>query len=989
MSFTLIEERFIHEIDSTARLYRHDATGARLLSLSNKDENKAFGIGFRTPPSRSDGVAHILEHSVLCGSKKYPVKEPFVELMKGSLNTFLNAFTYPDKTVYPVASTNKKDFYNLADVYMDAVFNPLISEDSFRQEGWHYEVDPETGDLSYKGVVFNEMKGAYSDPDDLHDDLCRRSLFPDSPYGLDSGGDPRVIPQLSYAEFKAFHKTYYHPSNAFIYFYGDDELEERLAFLERWLAGYSALEVESLPALQPAFDAPVYKSAFYEGKEPKAWTAVNWALGEHGDHKTSLGLAILSHILTATPASPLRKALIDSGLGEDLAGFGLEESLRTIAWSVGLKGVHPDKVAEVEALVLKELSRLAQQGIDRNSVEASLNTVEFAMREKNTGRFPRGLAIYLEALNDWLYDLNPLDALAFEKNFEAIKHEALSGSGYFERLIQTWFLNNPHRSTVTILPDPEEAARQEAEEKASLAKVRADLSEAELKLIETSARRLKELQEKPDSPEALATIPMLALKDLPKESTRLPAREENLGAIPLLYHDLPTSSILYLDLAFTLENLPERLIPYLGLLGRVLLEMGTQDLDYVALSQELGKHTGGVRANSLLTTAWKTKKAIAYFMIRAKAMADKTPKLLELLSSILLGARLDNKERFKQIVLEEKAQSEASFIPAGHAMIGQRLLSHLSESERKSELINGLEQLYFLRELALRIESDWPSVLSELRETRDAVIQASGCIFNVTLDKDDFTKLKPELKTFAAKIPGGASGDDTGNAPARGTQSSAALTGAGQIASASGSGDQGAGQPALRYEYLTAPSQVNYVGMAFPTHAEASGAFLVAKKYLDTAYLWEKVRVQGGAYGGFSTYDLNSGNFMLLSYRDPNLQETFQIFDTVAGYLEGIEISHEELERAIIGTIGGGDAYLLPDMKGYVSLVYYLTGYRHEDRQRMRDQILAASAADFRAFGKAIAEARSRAVSGALGAAQKIEALPEPYREGAEIRVVL
>jgi Zn-dependent M16 (insulinase) family peptidase len=975
MSFTLIEERFIHEIDSTARLYRHDATGARLLSLSNKDENKAFGIGFRTPPSRSDGVAHILEHSVLCGSKKYPVKEPFVELMKGSLNTFLNAFTYPDKTVYPVASTNKKDFYNLAEVYMDAVFNPLISEDTFRQEGWHYEVDPETGDLSYKGVVFNEMKGAYSDPDDLHDDLCRRSLFPDSPYGLDSGGDPRVIPQLSYAEFKAFHDTYYHPSNAFIYFYGDDEPEERLAFLERWLAGYTRLEVESLPAAQKPFTTPVRRSAFYEGKDPKAWTAVNWALGEHGDHKTGLGLAILSHILTTTPASPLRKALIDSGLGEDLAGFGLEESLRTMAWSVGLKGVHPDKVAEVEALVLKELARLAEEGIDRNSVEASLNTVEFAMREKNTGRFPRGLAIYLEALNDWLYDLNPLDSLGFEDNLEAIKRDALGGPGYFEGLIRKWFLDNPHRSTVTILPDPDEGERREAEEKAALAKVRASLSEAGLKAIEASARRLKELQERPDSPEALATIPTLALKDLPKESIKLPSREDSIGKIPLLYHDLPTSSILYFDLAFSLENLPERLIPYLGLLGRALLEMGTKDLDYVALSQELGKHTGGLRVNSLLTTAWKTKKAIAYFLIRAKAMADKTPKLLELLSSILSGARLDNKERFRQIVLEEKAQSEASFIPAGHAMIGQRLLSRLSESERKSELINGLEQLYFLRELALKIDSDWEAVLSDLRETRDAVIRASGCIANATIEMEDFAKLKPELEAFAARIPAGQAG--------------VARAAAGRTVAAGDSAGRDGDRPAPRYEYLTAPSQVNFVGRAFPTLSEASGAFLVAKKYLDTAYLWEKVRVQGGAYGGFSAYDLNSGNFMLLSYRDPNLEQTFRIFDTVPGYLEGIEISREELERAIIGTIGGVDAYLLPDMKGYVSLVYRLTGYRHEDRQRMRDQILAASAADFRAFGRAIGEAQPRAVSGALGSAQKIEALPGAYREGAEIRVVL
>ena len=364
MSFTLLEERAVREIDSMARLYRHDGTGARVLSVANKDENKAFGISFRTPPSRSDGVAHILEHSVLCGSEKYPVKEPFVELMKGSLNTFLNAMTYPDKTVYPVASTNLKDFRNLVDVYLDAVFRPRLTEDSFRQEGWHYEADPETGALTYKGVVFNEMKGAYSDPDDMHDDLCRRSLFPDTAYGLDSGGDPEIIPALDYSAFKAFHETYYHPSNSFIFFYGDDDPEERLALIDRWLAPYGRIEVDSLPATQKAFKVPVSLVKTYEGTEPKAWTAVNWALAGHGDLDTGLGLSILSHILTGTPASPLRKALIDSGLGEDLAGFGMEDGLRQSAWSVGMKGVEPGNAGKVEALILSELERLADAGID-------------------------------------------------------------------------------------------------------------------------------------------------------------------------------------------------------------------------------------------------------------------------------------------------------------------------------------------------------------------------------------------------------------------------------------------------------------------------------------------------------------------------------------------------------------------------------------------------------------------------------------------------
>jgi Zn-dependent M16 (insulinase) family peptidase len=970
MPFTLIEERQVPEIDSLVRLYRHDVTGARLLSVINTDENKSFGISFRTPPTRSDGVAHILEHSVLCGSKKYPVKEPFVELMKGSLNTFLNAFTYPDKTVYPVASTNVKDFYNLIDVYMDAVLAPRITEDTFRQEGWHYEVDAETGALTRKGVVFNEMKGAYSDPDDMHDDLCRRSLFPDTAYGLDSGGVPAVIPLLDYATFKAFHETYYHPSNSFIYFYGDDDPAERLAIIDRRLQPYSRIEVDSLPAIQPAFAEPRSSTGIYEGDEPKAWTAVNWALAPHGDQKASLGFSILSHILTGTPAAPLRKALIDSGLGEDLAGFGLEDSLRVGAWSVGLKGVQPDKVAEVEALILSELARLADEGISPDTVEASINTMEFALREKNTGRFPRGLAVMLEALNEWLYDENPINALGFGAALEAIKKEALGGGVYFERLIRKWLLDNPHRSTVTLLPEAGAGARREAAEKAELEAIRAAMSAEELQAVADAAARLKTLQETPDSPEALATIPSLSLYDLPKESLRIPREEGSLGPATLLFHDLPTSSILYLDLAFPLDGIPEELLPYVGLLGRALLETGAGEMDYVALSQEIGKHTGGIGTTNLLVTKWGGGEAAASFIIRGKALAKKAGKLFGLAQAILSDARLDNKERFGQIVLEEKAQAEAALIPSGHRLVNLRLLSKLNKADLISERVNGLEQLFFLRRLAERIEADWPGVLADLEAARAAVVDASRAIVNVTIDGKDFDALRPAMERFMESLP----------------RRSAKAGESAPKADASG----GAPKPAM--ELLTAPSQVNFVGAAYPlaaTGARPSGAFIVAKKYLDTTFLWEKVRVQGGAYGGFSSYDLNSGTFAFLSYRDPNLEKTLDTFKEAAGYLKNLAIGGEELTRAIIGTIGAVDSYLLPDAKGFTSLVHYLTGYTQESRQAIRDQILAAKAADFKALGEAIAAAEPFAATGALASKQRVEALPAGMREGAVVTPVL
>ncbi|HEY9053442.1 MAG TPA: insulinase family protein, partial [Rectinemataceae bacterium] len=755
MPFALKETRFIPELDSKACLYEHEATGARLLSLQNSDENKAFGITFRTPPTRSDGVAHILEHSVLCGSRRYPVKEPFVELMKGSLNTFLNAFTYPDKTVYPLASTNTKDFYNLIDVYLDAVFHPLISEDTFMQEGWHYEMDPGTGELSYKGVVYNEMKGAYSDPDDIHDDLCRRSLFPDTAYGLDSGGDPAVIPSLDYSSFKRFHETYYHPSNAFIYFYGDDDPEERLAIMERWLSPYARLDIDSMPGIQEPFSSPVELVSTYEGSDPKAWTAVNWVLPLDGSSETKLALSILSHILIGTPSSPLRVALIDSGLGEDLAGFGLEAELRQQAFSVGLKGVDPSNAVKVRDIVLSVLADLAGKGIDPDAVAASMNTVEFALREKNTGRFPRGLAIMLEALGDWLYDKNPLDALAFESSLSSIKAK-LASPGYFEYLIHQFLLENTHRSIVTLLPDPEAGNLRAAAERDALTKAASSLKPHELAAIRETAERLRIKQEKPDSPEALATIPSLGLADLPRDASPLPCEVHGYGNSTILFHNLPTSSILYFDMAFPLDAVDEGLIPYVGLLGRVLLEMGAGNLDYIALNRKIGKETGGIGASTLAVSSWNRIEPVSRFIIRAKTLAPKTDSLLDLLRIILLSPNLDAKERFKQIVLEEKAQAESSLVPSGHRILALRLKSRLTRADSISDRIGGVEQLFFLRELAHRIESDWAGVLDDLSRLCSSILVAAGSVFNITIDAASYANISPKIRAFIDGLPVGS-----------------------------------------------------------------------------------------------------------------------------------------------------------------------------------------------------------------------------------------
>jgi presequence protease len=473
--FKLIREQEIAEYKTQARLYRHEKTGAELLSLINEDENKVFGITFRTTPKDSTGVAHIMEHCVLNGSRKYPVKEPFVELVKGSLNTFLNAFTYPDKTCYPVASTNLQDFYNLVDVYLDAVFFPRLTPYNLMQEGWHYELENPDDPLQYKGVVFNEMKGVYSSPESVLDDKSQQTLLPDTIYGVDSGGNPEFIPDLTYEQFKQFHDTYYHPSNARIFFYGDDPEEERLRLLSAYLNEFEYLDVDSTIALQPRFDQPRREEDVYDAGEEeaqKSMITLNWLLPEVGDEELTLGLSILEHILTGNPGSPLRKALIESGLGEDLVGRGLETGTRQMFYSTGMRGIEADHADKVEALVMNTLEGLAGTGIDSETVGASLNTVEFMLRENNTGQFPRGLALMLRSLNSWLYDADPLAPLQFEQPLQSIKDRVARGERYFESLIQTYLLENSHRVTVLLKPDAELGKRREQDERRRLEEAR-------------------------------------------------------------------------------------------------------------------------------------------------------------------------------------------------------------------------------------------------------------------------------------------------------------------------------------------------------------------------------------------------------------------------------------------------------------------------------------------------------------------------------------
>ena len=934
--FDLIATREIPEYKSKVDLFRHEKTGAELLSIQNDDENKFFGITFRTPPPDSTGVAHILEHAVLAGSEKYPLKEPFVELLKGSLASFVNAMTFEDKTTYPVASQNLQDFYNLIDVYIDAVFHPLLYERIFEQEGWHYELENIEQPLRYKGVVFNEMKGSMANPDNVLLKEILKSLFPDTPYAHGSGGVPDAIPDLTYAQFKAFFDTNYHPSNARIVFYGDDPPEERLRLIQEYLKDYGpAAENPAIP-LQKAFTKPSSCTIPYVVSETdesaKSLITVNWMLPENIDAELAIAYILLAHVLMGTPASPLRRVLIESGLGEEVIGsgydYGLFTTLRQLFFTAGMRGVQTEDVDKIEEIILTTLTAIVENGFDKAMVDATVNTIEFQLRENNFGSYPRGLILMVRALTTWLHNGDPFASLDFAPPLEAVKRRLAAGEPIFETMVRQHMVENSHRTTVHLVPDPGLQSRQEEAETDRLDKIRASFSESDLQGIIESTKKLKDFQETPNNAETLALLPTLNRSDLEPEERRIPLAESELSGVRVLYHDLSTYGITYLDLGFDLHALPPEHLPYIPLLGRAFTEMGTEKEDYIQLAQRIGRTTGGIEAETFTSMMPNTDEATAWLILRGKATAERTDDLLSIFKDILGGVCLDNQERFRQIVLEEKAQLEAELAQLGHQVVYRRLQSGLHLAGWADEQMNGVEYLFHIRELADQIEKNWPDVLQTLETIRHSLINREGMICNVTMDGEQWLTVKPALESFLAAIP---SKDISLHewAPGLSTDN----------------------------EGLIIPVTVNYVGKATDIYRlghKLHGSYPVVAGYLKTTWLWDMVRLQGGAYGAFSLLDNLSGVFAYLSYRDPNILKTLSIFDKSGDYLRKLQLSDQELTKGIIGAIGRRDQYLLPDAKGFTSLIRYLSGVSDEYRQRIRNEVLATTASDFASFGDAL-----------------------------------
>ncbi|CAH8384169.1 unnamed protein product [Eruca vesicaria subsp. sativa] len=960
LGFEKSREEFISECKSNAVLFRHKKTGCEVMSVSNDDENKVFGVVFRTPPKDSTGIPHILEHSVLCGSRKYPLKEPFVELLKGSLYTFLNAFTYPDRTCYPVASTNTKDFYNLVDVYLDAVFFPKCVDDvhTFQQEGWHYELNHPSEDISYKGVVFNEMKGVYSQPDNILGRITQQALFPENTYGVDSGGDPKDIPKLTFDKFKEFHRQYYHPSNARIWFYGDDDPVHRLRVLSEYLDMFDASPARDSSKVEPQklFSGPrriveKYPAGGDGDLKKKHMVCLNWLLSEKPlDLQTQLALGFLDHLMLGTPASPLRKILLESGLGEALVNSGVEDELLQPQFSVGLKGVSDDKVQKVEELIMSTLRKLADEGFDTDAVEASMNTIEFSMRENNTGSSPRGLSLMLQSIGTWIYDMDPFEPLKYEEPLKSLKARiAEKGSkAVFSPLIEKFILNNPHCVTIEMQPDPEKASQEEVEEKNILQKVKASMTDEDLAELARATEELRLKQETPDSPEALKCVPSLNLSDIPKEPTYIPTEVGDINGVEVLRHDLFTNDILYTEVIFDMGSLRHELLPLVPLFCQSLLEMGTQDMSFVQLNQLIGRKTGGISVYPFTSSVWGSDVPCSKIIVRGKSMVGRAEDLFNLMNCVLQEVRFTDKQRFKQFVSQSRARMENRLRGSGQGIAAARMDAMLNAAGWMSEQMNGLSYLEFLHTLEQKVEQDWEGISSSLEEIRTSLLSKTGCIVNMTADGKSLTSTEKYIGKFLDLLPEKPSG--------------------GQVTCDA--------RLPLRNEAIVVPTQVNYVGKAgniYSSGYKLDGSSYVISKHIGNTWLWDRVRVSGGAYGGFCDFDSHSGVFSFLSYRDPNLLKTLDIYDGTGDFLRGLDVDEDTLTKAVIGTIGDVDSYQLPDAKGYSSLLRRLLNVTDEERQIRREEILSTSLKDFKEFAEAVDSVRDKGVAVAVASQEDID----------------
>lgn len=961
-AYELQKEEDLKGIKAKGYLLRHRKSGARIVYIENDDNNKVFSIGFRTPPSDSTGVPHIMEHSVLCGSKNFPAKDPFVELVKGSLNTFLNAMTYPDKTVYPVASCNDKDFQNLMHVYMDAVFYPNIyeHEEIFRQEGWSYQLDSAEDKLKYNGVVYNEMKGAFSSPEGVLDRVILNTLFPDTSYANESGGDPEVIPELTYEQFLDFHRKYYHPSNSYIYLYGDMDAEEKLNWLDQeYLGKYDREPVDSTIRFQEPFaeiqeKVIPYSIASEESEEDNTYLSYNKAVGTSLDKELYLAFQILDYALLSAPGAPLKKALTDAGIGKDIMG-SYDNGIYQPIFSVIAKNANAEQKEEFIKVIEDVLKASVKNGIDTKAIEAGINYHEFRYREADFGNYPKGLMYGLQMMDSWLYDdEKPFIHIEALDTFEFLKKQI--GTGYYEALIQNYLLDNPHGAIVIVTPEKGRTARMEAELEEKLQEYKASLTAEEIETFVQKTHALEDYQSEPESEENLEKIPVLKREDISREIEPIINEEMTLAGVPVIFHEIETNGIGYVDVLFDMSSVEEEDLPYVGILQSVLGIIDTKHYDYGTLFNEINVNTGGIGTSLELyndVTNIREKAFKATFEIKGKALYGKLPVAFDMMREILMESKLDDGKRIREILAMLKSRLLMKFQSSGHVTAVLRAQSYASPAAKVKDMTNGIAFYETVSYLEEHFEEEKEKISEKLIDLSKKLFRGDNMMLSYTAAKEGLEDLEAMVEKLKNSLHTQVS------------EESCCVI-----------------HCEKKNEGFKTASKVQYVAKAgnFIDQGVAyTGALQILKVIMSYDYLWQNIRVKGGAYGCMSNFN-RIGEGYFVSYRDPNLKRTLDVYDGVVDYLKNFTVSERDMTKYIIGTMSGIDQPMTPASKGDRSMNLYMNKVSAEMIREERNQILDAGQDDIRALYK-VAEAVLRADQMCvIGGEDKIEEEKELFK---------
>lgn len=926
--YEILDEHRVEGVQSDGFILRHKKSGARIAILSNNDDNKVFYIGFRTPPEDETGVPHIIEHTTLCGSKKFPVKDPFIELAKGSLNTFLNAMTYPDKTVYPVASCNDQDFKNLMDVYLDAVFNPNITkyEEIFKQEGWHYELTGRDDELKINGVVYNEMKGAYSSPDEVLSSQIYRSLFPDNTYSKDSGGNPEYIPKLTYEAYLDFYHKYYHPSNSYIYLYGDMDVVERLEWLDKeYLSLYDYKKVNSEINKQPAFDEIKNVEAQYsitmdDTQENKTYLSYNRVVGDTLDEMLYQAFDVLDYALVSSPGAPVKQALIDAGIGDDVYG-SYDAGILQPVFSFVAKNANASQADEFESIIESTLKEVVKTGINKEALLAGINSSEFKFREADFGQFPKGLLFGLNCLDSWLFDdMKPFIHLECLGTFAKLRKAV--DTDYFEKLIQEYLLDNTHGSSVTVKPKRGLGNEREEALAKELSDYKASLSDEEIKKLIEDTEHLKKYQEEPSSDEDLRKLPMLTRADMKKNAMPFSNIEDELLDVKVVRHDIESNGIDYISFLFDAGDFAQSELGYLGFFTNALGLVSTEKYSYTDLANATNIYTGGISTGTASHPDIKDRNNFVFkFEVKLKVLEKNLDKALELMEQMLLSSDFTDTKRLGELVAQIKARLQANLSSSGHLVAAMRSMSSFSRYALYQDELKGVAFYRSICRIEKELSESPKSVSDKLAAIAKKLFARNRMLISFTGNNEAYGNAKPSLEKVIA-------GFDKMSAV----------------------GNQAEVHFNTAKEAFIDASQIQYVaktGDFICEGYEYTGALRLLRIILSYDYLWINVRVKGGAYGCMNTF-LRSGESYFVSYRDPNLSDTLDVYDRIPEYIKSFSPDERDMTKYIIGTFSAHDTPMNPEAKGSRSLSAYLEGITYEQIQKERNEILNAQPEDIR-----------------------------------------